>query len=750
MDDINIDEDHMDNDDKRILNMLNIINTDENQTNLVNLNSFGGVRGVCKTLDVDMNNGLNELQIADNRHKFGTNAFAEVPLIPYYTMILETLNDATLLILLLAATFSLIVGIYRHGLHDGWIEGTAIFIAVFVVANITAINNYTKQLQFRKLEEIANNDFKCNVTRNGICLNINPADVVVGDIVSLQAGDAIPADCLLLDGCTCKSNESTLTGEADDVIKGKDDPFLLSSCTITAGNTSGNIKAVVVACGIRSKWGKIKDGIGNGIANDTLTPLQLKLKDLTKLIGNIGMFFSVATFIAYVLNHADLVSMRGESGGAIIEHVIDGFILAVTILVVAIPEGLPLAVTISLAWSTQKMYKDKCFIRVLASCEVMGNATNICSDKTGTLTQNKMTVVEGYFGDKLYTNLNENNSFSPISKHHISILEIATKTRIIENMAVNRTAYYVRGKMPLVIGSNTEGALIDLINRWGFDEEDIRKQVFSDERGDKLFPFCSEKKMSSCLLQYTSTHQRTYIKGASEWILKKCTHFTNDFGIPTEITPSKRAAIERFITNMANASLRTIALAYNDTKMVTYSGADELDPDSYCLDAIIGIIDPLREGVIESVKTAQEAGIFVRMVTGDNIHTAMSIAKQAGILQDDGILINFQYHICRTLLYQLIFIVFLGIALEGSSFRKLTCSELDTILPKLQVLARASPYDKYLLVTRLNGIAIPKSKREWIKQHQDEINNDGRITYETHKDILLPGHIGNTSHILIN
>jgi magnesium-transporting ATPase (P-type) len=657
MDSMNVDDDE-DTEDKRVLKMLNLINTDENESNLTSLNSFGGVRGVIKALDVDVNNGLNELQVDDKRKKFGANSFAVAPLVPYYTLVLETMNDASLLILLLAATFSLIVGIYRHGFHHGWIEGSAIFIAVFVVTNITAMNNYTKQLQFKKIEEIATNDFTCNVIRNGIYFNINPKDLVVGDIVSLQVGDAIPADCILLDGSTCKSNESTLTGEADDVSKGKSNPFLLSSCTVTAGNTSGNIKAMVIAVGARSKWGKIKDGITNGITTDVLTPLQLKLQELTKLIGNIGMFFSVATFIAYVLNHADLMSMRSENGVAIIEHVIDGFILAVTILVVAIPEGLPLAVTISLAWSTQKMYKDKCFIRVLASCEVMGNATNICSDKTGTLTENKMTVVEGYFGDKMYVNLNESNAFSPISKHHISVLDIATKTRVIENMAVNRTAYYIRGNNKKLIGSKTEGALIDLINRWGFDEEDIKKQVFSEERGDKLFPFCSEKKLSSCLLQYTSTHQRTYIKGASEWILKKCTHFTNDFGIPTELTPSKRAAIERFITNMANASLRTIALAYNDTKMLTYAGADEVDIESYVLDAVIGIIDPLREGVIESVKTAQEAGICVRMVshysliftysstylllqvTGDNIHTAMAIAKQAGILHEDGILLT--------------------------------------------------------------------------------------------------------------
>jgi calcium-translocating P-type ATPase len=417
---------------------------------------------------------------------------------------------------------------------------------------------------------------------------------------------------------------------------------------------------------------------------------------------------SFGTFVTLV------VSIWARDGGKnVSQGVIDAFILAVTIVVVAIPEGLPLAVAISLAYSTKKMYKDQCFIRQLAACETMGNATNICSDKTGTLTENRMTVVEGWFGD-------ENIS----QEQFASKGAVSDKVRkvIAEQVAVNRTAYLIQhdpnGKLmdrPIVIGNKTEGALIHMIKNWGFDYEEVKGNIFSVER-DKIFSFNSGKKRSTAIIHRPDGSVRVYCKGASEWLLNDCTMYMDHNGDVRPMTNEKKSALDSAITMMAERALRTLLLAHTD-----FASIDELpedwrenppDDSHLCCDCIVGIIDPLRPDVVEAVLTAQHAGVIVRMVTGDNITTASAIARQCGILTAG------------------------GLALEGPVFRKMTPKQVDEILPRLQVLARSSPEDKYLLVTRLNGFAIPTSKEEWEEKHKDQAG----VTWETHRDLLLPGY----------
>jgi calcium-translocating P-type ATPase len=362
------------------------------------LEELGGIKEICLGLGVEVHQGLEPTQIDGLREKFGHNTFPDSPMESFLDMLITALSDATIMILIAAASVSLIIGIISDP-EEGWIEGTAIFIAVGAVSMIGAGNDYSKQLQFKALEDASARDEMCAVLRSGRKEMIPVQELVVGDIIVFQSGDSIPADCVIFDSASiCKTNESSLTGETDDLRKSVDgDPFMLSSCLVIEVEGQ-ECRALVIAVGPNSQWGKIK---GNLSVESSNTPLQDKLELMTTQISYIGVLAATGTFFALFIR-IWAAPTEEVTGDYIVTSIINAFIMGVTIVVVAIPEGLPLAVTISLAYSTKKMYSDNCFIRVLAACETMGSATSICSDKTGTLTENKMAVVEGWFGNTYY------------------------------------------------------------------------------------------------------------------------------------------------------------------------------------------------------------------------------------------------------------------------------------------------------------------------------------------------------------
>jgi len=674
--------------------------------NKANLDELGGVEGLANQLNLNLESGLSSNQVLASRAKYGPNKFPESPMDSYFSIWIAALSDTTLLILLAAASVSIGVGIYQEGPEHGWIEGGAIYIAVILVSNISAINDYSKQFQFAALEKTSAKDERCSVHRDGIIERINPVDLVVGDILIFQAGDQIPADSVIMENnVVVLSNESTLTGEPDDVKKSKlGDCFLLSSCLITEGE---EVRAIAIGIGERSQWGKIK---ANLVTESVNTPLQDKLAEMTTFIGYCGMLAAFGTFAALIIR-IWAGKDQAPSSDDIAKGVIKAFLLSVTIVVVAIPEGLPLAVTISLAYSTKKMYADQCFIRVLAACETMGNATNICSDKTGTLTQNTMTVVEGWFGNAIF----DQDAFVKAD------IPSVTKTLIGEHVCLNRTAYLITknesGELlhkPLVIGNKTEGALVMMVQNWGFDYELVKSELFN-ATVDRVYAFNSGKKRSTAVIHRRDGSVTVFCKGASEWIIKDCTSYTDEKGVSQKMTSSKIEELNNHILKMADMALRTLVLAHRDFESASMLPPNWRDdpPDSanLCCDCIVGIIDPLREDVKEAVATAQRAGVVVRMVTGDNIATASAIARQCGILTTG------------------------GTAIEGPSFRKMTPKEVDAILPNLQVMARSSPDDKYLLVTRLNGHGVPDGREEWEKKFAGQ-----GFTWENDRDKLLPGY----------
>eukprot|EP00752_Nemacystus_decipiens_P016220 g14503.t1 len=681
------------------------------EKNMQELDKVGGPARLAEMLRSDVTQGLPEGDDLEERAKeFGRNWMPVPDPKTWVQLFIDSFDDTTLIILIVSAFVSLAVGFYSDP-AKGWIEGVAILCAVLVVAVVTATNDYSKDEQFRALNAVKD-DVNVQVVRAGEIREMSTRQLLVGDVVLLEAGDKIPADGVLTQGDDVSVNESSLTGEAEDVRKGVggggEDAFLLSGCTLTSGRAT----MMAIAVGAESRWGRIKAKLQEEPSD---TPLQEKLDDMAAMIGYVGMACAAATFVAtmcvYFTTHRVVESAHlGERVDTLFENILHSFVLSVTIVVVAVPEGLPLAVTISLAYSTSKMLRDNNLIRVLAACETMGNATNICSDKTGTLTENRMTVVEGWFAGRHSESGEPGDVAGPAANV------------ICEGISVNTTARLTKDEdgAQAVVGSKTEGALLALVGELEQNYWELRVQRMDSKRGDRLFPFSSHRKRMTALIHGSMCGgggggQRVYSKGAAEIVLASCTHQTDASGKVVPISARDRKALVTLIETYGDKALRAVGLAHRDIPAEEVSPrTDLLAPEDLehdlVLDAIVGIKDPLREDVKYAVAQCQVAGIMVRMVTGDNIATAKAIATECGIYDPNH-----------------------GVALEGPAFRKMTPKQLDEVLPRLQVLARSSPDDKHLLVTRLNGTALPRDRDEWEEQHPE-------LNWETDRDSALPGY----------
>jgi len=699
-----------------IKDLVKLINEPQSlAANLGHLKAAGGVKGLLALLGTNPDSGVAIDSVDNRRTLFGCNTLPATPRKTFWQLFVDTFDDATLQILIVAAVVSLVIGIYDNP-ATGYVEGCAILAACLIVSVVTAINDYQKETQFRELSA-ENDKVDVGVIRSGKFQTIPVGDIIVGDLLCLEAGDNIPCDGVVVSYDGLEVDESALTGEPEDIDKDSDnDPFLLSGCTAIAG--SGRF--VAIAVGKHSQWGIIKSHLEK---EQEETPLQEKLDDMAAMIGNVGIGAAVATFVA-MMSIKIIVDPEYLKDISIFHHALEAFIIGVTIVVVAVPEGLPLAVTIALAFSTKKMLADQNLIRVLAACETMGNATNICSDKTGTLTENRMTVVRGVFA-----NVRDTNCDKPLalSKEAIEIvlecISCCSTARILPAVPPKEhkeTPFAAQDSRPVLIGNKTEAAMLLLAkSEWGNnnDYEQRRDSAnFGKEGGSRLFPFSSSRKRMTVLVNKESSWT-LYHKGAAELVLENCSTFMDTDGSEKPLTAEKREYFNEIIAEFASDALRCVALCHkkNIDKVADNLGAislaeteKKLEKDM-CLDALCGIADPLREDVIEAVATCQRAGIFVRMVTGDNLDTARAIAKQAGILTAE------------------------GIAMTGDEFRKMTPAQLDSVLPRLQVLARSSPEDKHILVQRLNGGLIPETQEDWEAVHPGK-------NYETDRHLLLPGY----------
>ncbi|EFC49956.1 predicted protein [Naegleria gruberi] len=682
--------------------------TEMHQTKNLNiLSQWGGFTGLSKLLRTDLKRGIDwdkEGDFEERINTFGINVYPEPPARSLIRIFFDSLNDTTLIILLVFAFFSMVFGVAFPDEEEerpyGWIEGCAILLAVAIVTTVVTVNDYSKERKFRSLTK-ESKKVQVKVIRNGNNHSILVDSILVGDIVEIEQGDGIPGDGLCIESNQLKTDESVMTGEPDLIKKNTtESPFLLSGCTVAEG--SG--KMIIVGIGVNSEWGRTLQSLKEADEDKGETPLEQKLDQLSVNIGKVGMLFAACTLvvllIGYWIKKLMYTTTWNDSTNGFEEawadknivEIVKFFVIALTIIVVAVPEGLPLAVTIALAYSVRKMMKDQNLVRHLAACETMGGANNICSDKTGTLTLNQMRVTHAYFGGRYFGD----QLGSLLSTLSSNILQI-----LIDGIVVNSKANLVKNednknKEYATQGSKTEAALLLLIvkhlNQTIDSYRERRSDLMSEERGCHLqLPFSSKLKRMSTLIPNPDgdTKYRLFTKGASEIVVKLCSKYMRSDGSLETMTKEKEQEIVRYIEEMANQGLRTICLAYRDVNPeVDFSSREEettyldnLDPVSLeenliCI-GVVGIKDPLRPEVPAAIAQCKKSGIIVRMVTGDNILTAKYIARECGILSKD------------------------GIAIEGPDFRKMTPEQVHEILPRLQVMARSSPTDKYNLVKYL-------------------------------------------------
>ena len=650
----------------------------------------------------------------DRKRIFNDNRLPQKKAKSIFQLMWLAYNDKVLMVLTVAAVIALALGLYQAlGTPNGgveWIEGVAIIVAILVVVIVGALNDWQKERQFAKLNaKKESRDVK--VVRSGKTQEINIHDILAGDVLLVEPGDILPVDGIFITGHGVKCDESSATGEsdimkktpADEVYRAmesnenlkKMDPFMISGAKVTEGYG----RMLVTSTGIHSSMGKTMLSLQEG---NEATPLQMKLNTLAEYIAKIGSAAALLLFIVLLIkflaqlpnNHAT-PTQKGQQFMTIL-------ITAVTIVVVAVPEGLPLAVTLALAYATKRMLKDNNLVRVLRSCETMGNATCICSDKTGTLTQNVMTVVAGTIGtSNRFSNRpphgadDSNNKQDDIDgvpvQEFIATLSKPIKDLWKESIAVNSTAFEAEeeGKRTFV-GSKTETALLDFARDFlGMGPVPLER---SNAQIAQMIPFDSGRKcMGMAIKRSDGKGYRLLVKGASEIVLRFCSSLVRDpaKGIePGTLTDDNRKALTGLIDAYASKSLRTIGVIYRDYEEWPPRGAKRDEDDKtqamfsdVCKDmtflGLVGIQDPLRPGVPKAVQDCKMAGVFPRMVTGDNILTAKAIATECGIFTPG------------------------GIALEGPEFRKMSDHQQKEIIPKLQVLARSSPDDKRKLVKRL-------------------------------------------------
>ena len=670
----------------------------------------------------------SEDSFADRKRIFKDNRLPEKKSKTIFELAWLAFNDKVIILLTVAAVVSLALGIYQSAEKvDGesiqWVEGVAIIVAIVIVVTVGAANDWQKERQFVKLNKKKENR-NVKVIRSGKSREISVYDILVGDVMHLEPGDMIPVDGIFISGHNLKCDESSATGESDLIRKhsgdevytameshqsiSKMDPFIISGGKVTEGIGT----FLVTAVGVNSSYGKTMMSLRE---DPQTTPLQSKLNVLAEYIAKLGLsaglILFIAVFIRFLVHLPQIQGGASEKGQVFLQV----FIVAVTIVVVAVPEGLPLAVTLALAFATTRMLKDNNLVRLLRACETMGNATTICSDKTGTLTQNKMSVVAGTlgttarFGEKKTPESSEANSpETPIkgklapsvdegrdvrTASFISTLDDEVKESVKQSIAINSTAFEGDGEgQENFIGSKTETALLS------FARVHLGMGPLSEERANaqvvQFVPFDSGRKCMAAVVKLDDGRYRMLVKGASEIMVEHCSRMVEDVTkshVETDLSEDSRSLLTDVINEYASRSLRTIGLVYRDFEQWPPKGVPTQEDDpkqavfkgvfrKMVLLGIVGIQDPLRHGVADAVRACQDAGVIVRMVTGDNLLTAKAIAIECGIYTEGGVI------------------------MEGPVFRKLGRLEMNEVIPKLRVLARSSPEDKRILVKRLKEL----------------------------------------------
>ncbi|OMO53213.1 Cation-transporting P-type ATPase [Corchorus capsularis] len=619
--------------------------------NLNALQEYGGINGLSELLKTNLEKGIqgDDSDLLKRRNAFGSNTYPRKKGRSFWRFVWEACQDLTLIILIIAAVCSLALGIKTEGPKEGWYDGGSIAFAVMLVIVVTAISDYKQSLQFQKLDEEKRN-IHLEVVRGGRRVEISIYDIVVGDVIPLNIGDQVPADGILISGHSLAIDESSMTGESDIVHKDMKQPFLMSGCKVADG--SGKMLATGV--GINTEWGLLMANLSEDTGEET--PLQVRLNGVATFIGFVGLSVAFAVLVVLIVRYftGHTTDPNGAkqfiAGKTRASHAVDDVIkivtVAVTIVVVAVPEGLPLAVTLTLAYSMKKMMADKAL----------------------------MTVVEAYVGGR---KIDPPDSRSELTDTQTSLL--------IEGVAVNAngSVYTPEGGGDVeVSGSPTEKAILNWAIKLGMNFDAVRSGCSIVH----VFPFNSEKKRGGVAISLPDSKVHIHWKGAAEIVLAACSRYLDSNDGIVAMDEEKMAFFEKAIESMAAGSLRCVAIAYRSYESEKVPTNEEelarwaLPENDLVLLAIVGIKDPCRPGVKDSVLLCQKAGVKVRMVTGDNLKTAKAIALECGILHSD---------------------MDASDLIEGKVFRELSDTQREEVAEKISVMGRSSPNDKLLLVQAL-------------------------------------------------
>ena len=613
--------------------------------------------------------GLTPEQVEESRRLFGENVLTPPKRVSLWKQFLEKFEDPIIRILLFAWVLSMIIsGVHCWGPEQegfaAFLEPLGIFFAIILASTIGFIFEVKAARAFEVLNTV-NDDIMVTVMRNGKVQEVSRKEIVVGDIVLLNTGDEVPADGILIESHSLQINESTLTGEPviskTTVEADFDDEAtypsnrVLRSTTVVDGYGVMEVELV----GDSTEYGKVNQGAL--IDNELDTPLQMQLKRLAGLISKIGYAVAAVTFVLLsvkvFLQDAPLDAMT------VISSLLNSFMIAVTLIVVSVPEGLPMAVTLSLALSMNRMLKTNNLVRKMHACETMGATTVICTDKTGTLTQNRMQVYE-------------TNFFALDGQ----VLTADTASAVVkEGMAVNSTANLNKeGGVVKTIGNPTEAALLLWLDRLGADYMQLREgaKVLSQ------LTFSTERKYMATVVDSPLLGKKVlYVKGAPEIVLAHCNHVMTENGVST--TNKHRETIEAKLLEYQGMAMRTLGFAYqllDDNDNIAPYENGRLYGTNLTFVGFVAISDPVRDDVPEAVARCLQAGVDVKIVTGDTPGTAREIGRQIGICDKN---------------------TPADAVITGPEFEALSDDEAAKRVMGLKIMCRARPMDKQRLVRLL-------------------------------------------------
>ncbi|MDE6297243.1 MAG: calcium-translocating P-type ATPase, PMCA-type, partial [Muribaculaceae bacterium] len=594
-------------------------------------------------------NGLSDAEVSESRSLNGINVLTPAQQTPLWKRFLEKFGDPLIIILLIAGALSIGISCYEYwGLDKGagvFFEPIGIFIAILLATGLAFIFELKADKEFALLNQV-NDDEPVQVIRNGNVTQVPRKDVVVGDIVILNTGEEVPADGELLEAVSLNIDESTLTGEpmchktTDPEQFNPDDTFPSNHAMRGTKVMEGHGVMRVLAVGDKTENGKVFEAAQ--IDDSVKTPLNEQLDGLGDLITKISYAFAalivVGRIIMYFINSPfEWVEF--------IAYLLQTLMIAVTLVVVAVPEGLPMAVTLSLAYSMRRMLKTNNLVRKMHACETMGATTVICTDKTGTLTQNQMQIYKtNFFGNP-------------------------ADEVLYEGIAVNSTAQLdLSGDKPQVLGNPTEGALMLWLRERGADYAKLRESVGRLEE----LPFTTERKYMATVVKSATGKKILYVKGAPEII----------FGMCADTAGVTKEEIDAQLLEYQNMAMRTLGFAYQviEDGDVTIEESKVVAKKLTFL-GIVAISDPVRADVPEAVKEVMDAGINVKIVTGDTPGTAKEIGRQVGLWNDK---IDGEKNI-----------------ITGTEFAALSDDELFNRVSDIKIIARARPMDKKRLVETL-------------------------------------------------